>query len=64
MSNMKLKEFIKAIRNCKTAKDERSVVSKESALIRNAFKVIRVCVDPGYGYFDIQLSDQQMDLLK
>lgn len=36
---MKLKEFIKAIRNCKTAKDERSVVSKESALIRNAFKV-------------------------
>lgn len=64
MSNMKLKEFIKAIRNCKTAKDERSVVSKESALIRNAFKVIRVYVDPGYGYFDIQLSDQQMDLLK
>lgn len=39
MSNMKLKEFIKAIRNCKTAEDERSVVSKESALIRNAFKV-------------------------
>jgi hypothetical protein len=61
---MKLKEFIKAIRNCKTAKDERSVVSKESALIRNAFKVIRVYVDPGYGYFGIQLSDQQMDLLK
>ena len=39
MSNMRLKEFIKAIRNCKTAKDERAVVSKESALIRNAFKV-------------------------
>ena len=39
MSNSKLKEFIKSIRNCKQAKDERSVVSKESALIRNAFKV-------------------------
>ena len=39
MSNMKLKEFIKAIRNCRTAKDERGVVAKESALIRNAFKV-------------------------
>lgn len=39
MSNTKLKEYIKAIRNCKTAKDERSVVTKESALIRNAFKV-------------------------
>lgn len=39
MSDMKLKQFIKAIRDCKTAKDERSVVSKESALIRNAFKV-------------------------
>lgn len=41
MSNMKLKEFIKAIRNCRTAKDERGVVAKESALIRNAFKVRR-----------------------
>lgn len=41
MSNTKLKEYIKDIRNCKTAKDERSVVTKESALIRNAFKVTK-----------------------
>ena len=39
MSNMKIKEFIKSIRTCKTAAEERTVVSKESALIRNAFKV-------------------------
>lgn len=46
MSNMKLKEFIKAIRNCKTAKDERAVVAKESALIRNAFKVQHASTSP------------------
>jgi len=38
MSNLKLREVIKQIRQCKTAAEERSVVSKESALIRNAFK--------------------------
>lgn len=39
MSNLKLREVIKAIRQCKTAAEERGVVSQESALIRNAFKV-------------------------
>jgi len=39
MSNLKLREVIKQIRQCKTAAEERAVVSKESALIRNAFKV-------------------------
>lgn len=39
MSNLKLREVIKQIRQCKTAAEERGVVSKESALIRNAFKV-------------------------
>ncbi len=39
MSNFKLREVIKQIRACKTAAEERAVISKESALIRNAFKV-------------------------
>lgn len=39
MSNLKLREVIKQIRTCKTAAEERAVISKESALIRNAFKV-------------------------
>lgn len=38
MSNLKLREVIKQIRQCKTAAEERGVVYKESALIRNAFK--------------------------
>ena len=38
MSNLKLREVIKQIRQCKTAAEERAVISKESALIRNAFK--------------------------
>ena len=38
MSNFKLREVIKQIRGCKTAAEERAVVSKESALIRNAIK--------------------------
>lgn len=38
MSNLKLREVIKQIRQCKTAAEERGVISKESALIRNAFK--------------------------
>lgn len=41
MSNLKLREVIKQIRQCKTAAEERAVISKESALIRNAFKVRR-----------------------
>jgi hypothetical protein len=41
MSNLKLREVIKQIRQCKTAAEERAVISKESALIRNAFKVSR-----------------------
>jgi AP-1 complex subunit gamma-1 len=39
MSNMKLKELIKQVRQCKTAAEERAVIHKEMALIRNAFKV-------------------------
>jgi len=39
MSNLKLREVIKLIRQCKTAAEERGVISQESALIRNAFKV-------------------------
>ncbi len=39
MSNLKLREVIKQIRACKTAAEERAVISKESALIRNDFKV-------------------------
>ena len=38
MSEMRLKEFVKAVRGCKTAAEERAVVQKESALIRNVFK--------------------------
>ena len=38
MSNLKLRDVIKQIRSCKTAAEERGVVYKESALIRNAFK--------------------------
>lgn len=38
MSSLKLREVIKQIRQCKTAAEERGVISKESALIRNAFK--------------------------
>ena len=38
MSNLKLREVIKQIRQCKTAAAERAIISKESALIRNAFK--------------------------
>lgn len=41
MSNLKLREVIKQIRQCKTAAEERAVISKESALIRNEFKVRR-----------------------
>jgi AP-1 complex subunit gamma-1 len=33
--SMKIREIIKAIRACKTAEEERSVVNKESAEIRN-----------------------------
>ena len=38
MSTFKLRKVIKQIRACKTAAEEIKVVSKESALIRNAFK--------------------------
>jgi hypothetical protein len=44
MSNLKLREVIKQIRQCKTAAEERAVISKESALIRNAFKVSGIII--------------------
>jgi AP-1 complex subunit gamma-1 len=34
----KLRDFIRSIRACKTAAEERAVISRESALIRTAFK--------------------------
>ncbi len=36
----KLRELIKKIRACKTAEEERSVINKESAEMRNLGKVI------------------------
>ena len=35
---MRLRELIKAVRACKTAAEERGVISKECALIRTAIK--------------------------
>ncbi len=32
------RELIRAVRQCKTAAEERTVISKESAALRNAFK--------------------------
>ena len=37
--SLKLREFIKKIRACKTIEEERSLCNKESALIRNLKKV-------------------------
>jgi hypothetical protein len=39
MSSIKLRELIRQVRLCKTAAEERAVITKECALIRNAFKV-------------------------
>ena len=36
--SMKLRELIRAVRAAKTAAEERAVITKESALIRSAFK--------------------------
>ena len=38
MGNKQLKDLIKAIRACKTAAEERTVIAKEAAAIRSAFK--------------------------
>ena len=40
--SIKLRDLIRAVRACKTAAEERAVISKESALIRNAFKVCTI----------------------
>ena len=37
--SLKLRELIKKVRSCKTAEEERAVVNKESAEIRNMSKV-------------------------
>lgn len=36
---LKIRELIKKVRACKTAEEERSIINKESAEIRNASKV-------------------------
>ncbi|KAK9814370.1 hypothetical protein WJX72_004689 [[Myrmecia] bisecta] len=36
--SIRLRELIRAVRQCKTAAEERNVVAKESAALRNAFK--------------------------
>ena len=36
--NSGLRDLIRAVRSCRTAQDERDLISKECALIRNAFK--------------------------
>jgi len=38
--SLKLRELIKKVRGCKTAEEERAVVNKESAEIRNMSKVL------------------------
>jgi hypothetical protein len=44
--SLKLRELIKKVRSCKTAEDERSVINKESAEIRNMSKVSKF-ITPG-----------------
>jgi len=36
--SIRLRELIKSVRQCKTAADERNVIAKESAALRNAFR--------------------------
>lgn len=36
-SQSKLREFVRQIRSCKTLKEERALINKETALIRNQF---------------------------
>jgi hypothetical protein len=38
--SIKLRDLIRAVRACKTAAEERAVISKECALIRTAIKVL------------------------
>ena len=38
MSSLKLRDLIKKIRGCKTATDERHLITKECALLRTYFK--------------------------
>ncbi len=39
MTSTKLRELIRQVRLCKTAAEERAVITKECALIRNSFRV-------------------------
>ena len=36
--SIKLRDLLKQVRDCKTAAEERAIITKESALIRTAFK--------------------------
>ena len=38
MTYSRLRDFIRAVRSCKTAAEERAVVAKESAVVRTAFR--------------------------
>ena len=43
--SLKLREFIKKIRACKTLEEERCLINKESAEIRNLNKVIYIFIN-------------------
>jgi hypothetical protein len=40
--SLKVHELIKKVRSCKTAEEERSIINKESAEMRNLNKVIKI----------------------
>ena len=42
--SLRLRELIKKVRTCKTSEEERSVINKESAEIRNMGKVFYITI--------------------